>query len=157
MSEASERASDVAQDSIGITVQIGKVLACVGVQGEQGIVMMVMGHLVAEGREHAFGGVCLGIVRWGVDQAEIVSVPLDHGAQLLRDPKRVDTEIIGEDHGHLAPLLRTLDKVIDLAPIRVSGASQRMPWESQPLRQWAATKPTTSALWPGARTRRWPW
>lgn len=114
----------MAQDRVGVAIQVGEVGAGVAVQREQGVVMMVMGYLVPERREETFRGVRLGIVGRGVDEAEIVPVLIDARAELLGATEGMDTQIIRQDHGHLATIVRTLDKVIDLATIRVGGAPQ---------------------------------
>lgn len=85
---------------------------------------MVMGHFVAERWEETLRRIRFGTIRRGVNQALAIPVEIDGFAELLGAPDGVDAEIIGQNHGNLAPHLGTLDEVIDLATIGVGGASQ---------------------------------
>ena len=113
----------MAQNRIGVAIEVGEVTAGILVQRKQGVVMMVMGHLVAERREEAFRGIGLRVISRGVDQPEMVPVHIDGFAQLLGATQGVDAEIIRKHQGDPAAFFRTAHEVIDLATVHLGGPS----------------------------------
>lgn len=111
------------QGPIGIEVEILEVAESIAKQIGDVLPVMVMRHATAERRPKTLRGIGLRVIRWGRDETELVSVPLQGFSDHLGPLGRVDLGVIEQDQGNPPSRLGALDEVIELGDEGLGGAA----------------------------------